>query len=320
MLSVVIPVHNDADGLQRLLTQIVALDCIDAVIVCDDASDPPCRPADLGFDEAAAGITYLRSDSQRGAGHARNLGLEAVTTDQVLFFDADDLLLPEFERLVQSTRGLEFDFCLFRHVDSRTRRQGHPGPLPDDQARWDRAGVRGPEPVLLDGAGRLILAEIAAYPWNKIYRTAFLRETGIRCTEIPVHNDIELHWASFFLADRIFASAVLGCEHFVAAQGQRLTNRRGRERIAVLQALAPLHRRLPEAPLRDDFLVPFVRFYIRLFGWVEENLDLAHHPEYRRAVAAFLLRVHDEASMTLLANRAPQVARDVVYWIREGQR
>lgn len=318
MLSVVIPVYNDPEGLVRLLRQIEEMAIFAEVIVCDDASTIPCRPQDLGIDEAAGRITYLRSETQGGAGRARNIGLDAVTTEQVIFFDSDDLFLPDFIPLTETLAGMEFDFCLFRHIDSRERARGVPGPMSADQERWERAGVRSPRPRLLTLASRLDLVEIAAYPWNKVYRTAFLREAGVRCTEILIHNDIELHWASFLQADRVLASSALGCEHFVTDHGSRLTNRRGRERIDVLEALTHIYEILPYAALREAFTVPYPQFYMRLFGWVLENLDPEYHPEFRRAVAKFLLRWQDEASMTQLANRAPLVARDVVAWIREG--
>nr|WP_011116744.1 glycosyltransferase family A protein [Ruegeria sp. PR1b]AAN05138.1 RB117 [Ruegeria sp. PR1b] len=320
-LSVVIPVYNDAEGLTRLLRQIEELALFDAVLVCDDASDPPCRPADLGFDDAAGRISYLRSEHRRGAGHARNMGLDAVTTDHVLFFDSDDIFLPPLvalcDALAQEPEA--FDFCLFRHVDSRERAKGVPGPMPFDQQLWERCGPHMIAPRRLEPAEQVTLAEIAAYPWNKIYRTAFLRETGITCTEIPVHNDIELHWASFLLAERVLVSAALCCEHIVSEGGDRLTNQRSAARLEVFTALDALHAYLPRAPMADAFLVPMVRFYVRLFVWIEENLDLLHHAAFRRRAAAFLLRVHDRESMTLIANRDPLLARDIVYHIREGR-
>ena len=221
-LSLVIPVRNDPEGLTRLLAQVAELALFDAVLVCDDASDPPCRPADLGFDEAALGITYLRSEEQRGAGHARNMGLDAVQTDHVLFFDSDDLLAPPLVTLWQDlqTQAAPFDFCLFRHVDSRERALGRPGPMEADQRLWQGCGLLGETPQEVGPDQAVQIVQIAAYPWNKIYRTGFLRDENIRCTEIPVHNDIELHWSGFLKARRILASGALCCEHFVGRAGQ----------------------------------------------------------------------------------------------------
>ncbi|MDE4276394.1 glycosyltransferase family A protein [Phaeobacter gallaeciensis] len=319
-LSLVIPVRNDSEGLTRLLAQVAELALFDAVLVCDDASDPPCRPADLGFDEAALGITYLRSEEQRGAGHARNMGLDAVQTDHVLFFDSDDLLAPPLVTLWQDlqTQAAPFDFCLFRHVDSRERALGRRGPMEADQRLWQGCGLLGEIPQEVGPDQAVQIVQIAAYPWNKIYRTGFLRDENIRCTEIPVHNDIELHWSGFLKARRILASGALCCEHFVAAQGNRLTNRRSADRLEVFRALAPLHRVLRESGREPEFLLAMTGFYTRLFDWILGTLEEQYHAEFFRRISAFLLAQHDDISMALIAARDPALAQRINDHIRRG--
>lgn len=321
-LSIVIPVRNDPEGLTRLLAQILEFGLFSEVLVCDDASDLCCSPAELGFDVAAAGITYLRSARHRGAGHARNMGLEAVGSDHVMFFDSDDLLAPP---LIELWRALEteeqpFDFCMFRHVDSRQRALGRPGPMEADQQLWESCGLLKAPPQEVGRQEVVQIAQVAAYPWNKIYRTDFLREEHIRCTEIPVHNDIELHWSGFIKARRILASGALCCEHFVAAGGNRLTNRRGAERLEVFQALDPLHGMLRQSHWGPEFLVAVTGFYTRLFDWILGTLEEELHGEFFCRVSAFLLRHHDEASMALIAARNPALAQRVNTHIRRGWR
>ncbi|RBP88226.1 glycosyl transferase family 2 [Rhodobacter sp. 140A] len=312
-LSVVIPVWNDPEGLARLLRQLLALPQRLRVIVVDDASDVPLSAAALDLPELAEEprLTWLRSALQRGAGHARNLGLAQVQTSHVLFLDSDDLLLPAFSGLLDDllspgTPG--FDFCLFRHVDSRLRAAGRPGPLDTDQLHWTRAGI--PErPVLLrpDQAARLV--RISAYPWNKIYRTGFLHETGIRCTEIPVHNDIELHWRSFFEARRILATARLCAEHFVEEDGQRLTNRTGAERFEVFRALDPVQADLQADPIRTALYADAVaEFYLSLFRWIEDGLGAALRPAFRWKAQGFLREGFELPLFTLTATRDPGLA------------
>lgn len=350
-LSIIIPVYNDPEGLTRLLQQLQDMAVFDQIIVSDDASDDAsrdasrdtsdvtCRPADLGFDEAAMGVTYLLSPEQRGAGHARNQALAEVTSDHVIFFDSDDLLSPDFPRLIQSlSHGMDnmaFDFCIFRHIDSRSRADGGvPGPMVSDQLLWDALvagqadgqagdladGQAGDldSPRQLDPAEVATLAMVAAYPWNKIYRTGFLREHNIRCTEILVHNDIELHWSSFLRAERVFATTQLGCEHFVAENGTRLTNRRGGERLHVFEALTPLHAILHQTGNEVLFLVPLVRFYIRLFDWILQRLDAQYRESFHQKVSQFLLAQHSAATISFVAAQDPDLACQINAHIRRG--
>lgn len=317
-LSVVIPVRNDPDGLTRLLTQLTQLQVADRILVCDDASAPPCRPADLGFDETAAGISYLRSPEHCGAGHARNMGIAALQTDHVLFFDSDDLLCAALVDLLRDLDGLEFDFCLFRHIDSRQRAAGDLGPMVSDQALWQAAGLKTVTPQQISADQAAQMAMIAAYPWNKIYRCGFLQEHNIRCTEIMVHNDVELHWSSFLKADRIYASTALCCEHFVQQGGGRLTNRRGHERLEVFQALTALHEVLRATAQEPRFLLPMTTFYLRLFDWIRQTLEDRYIADFQRRITGFLLANHNEATMGLIAARAPDQAQQITAHIRRG--
>ena len=318
-LCVVIPVWNDPEGLGRLLSQLLDMPVFDQIIISDDASDPPAAPDALGLTEDVAAalardrrLLWLRSPAQRGAGHARNMALDRISTSRVIFFDSDDVFLPEFSTLVaeldQREDRQDYDFCIFRHVDSRNRAKGGFGPLGSDDGVWAGAGAMTAKPTALPLKGATQLCRISAYPWNKIYRTAFLREAGIRCTEIPVHNDLELHWMSFLKARRILTSRRVCCEHFVEVDGKRLTNRSGRERFQVFQALQALHAELERNPRRVDFLVPFAEFYTRLFGWIIDKLEPELRDGFAEKARAFLLSKVTLPQYTLIALRSPGVA------------
>ncbi|MEO8243514.1 MAG: glycosyltransferase [bacterium] len=304
-LSLVIPVWNDPAGLRRLLVQALALGVFSQIIVSDDNSVPEVSAAALGVSDPA--ILWLRSPVQRGAGHARNIALERVTGAHVIFFDSDDVFLDEFPVLVGELAGMTYDFCLFRHADSRMRLHGGLGPLDADDAAWQAAGAMADRPTPLSAEGAARLCQISAYPWNKIYRTGFLRAHGIRCTEIVVHNDLELHWMGFLKAERILTSGRVCCQHFVQDDGGRLTNRSGRERLEVFRALEAVGAALVASPRMRDYLEPFAAFYMRLFDWIGQAVE----PELRASLDAmvrrFLLVQLSEPVFTLIVLRNPWV-------------
>lgn len=290
-LSLVIPVWNDPEGLCRLLKQVATLQVFSQVVVVDDASTIPCAPKDIGIDPTTypLALKYQRIRKNRGAGHARNQGLKHVSGSHVLFFDSDDLFTEEMATLARSLQGQDFDFCIFKHVDSRIRAQGGYGLLPSDEQRWQDADANGPLGVL-SAQGATCLCTIAAYPWNKIYRTAFLRDQNIRCTEISIHNDIEIHWMSFLRAQDILYSDLICSEHFVTKGESRLTNKTGRERFEVLQALATVQDEFASNPKLLPFLEPYVGFYMGLFGWITEQLDPELQMAFQHEVQDFLRR------------------------------
>ena len=180
-LSLVIPVWNDLDGLNRLLRQVAELGLFSQVIVSDDASDVPVGPGNVPASQCFSGdIAWLRSDTQRGAGHARNLALDRITGSHVIFFDSDDLFaedLPAIAALAEAESD-PFDFVIFRHDDSRVLDEGRRGSFQAEEKRWQASGAN-EGLTRLTAAQAIELCQISAYPWNKIYRTVFLRENGI---------------------------------------------------------------------------------------------------------------------------------------------
>ncbi len=313
-LAVVVPVWNDLEGLRRLLPQLLSISSIVQVVVVDDASDPPCNAEtiEIGDFSSDERLTWLRSDERLGAGYARNFGLEVVDSSHVLYFDSDDIILPEFNELISDIADAEtpkFDFCMFRHVDSRRRALGIEEPLASDQFHWNMIDVSS-EARFITATDAARLCRVSAYPWNKIYNTEFLRSNHIKCTEIMVHNDVELHWTSFLRGSNVMASSRVCCEHFVSPQGTRLTNRSGEDRLQVFDALIKVHNALLSAPERMvAFADAALEFYLNLFQWIDGLLDEKLRQTFMSRARDFLLSNMTVAFVTLAASNDPDLVR-----------
>lgn len=282
--ALVIPVHNDAEALRRLLDQARAMGCFAQIVVVDDGSTPA-----LTLPEAPD-LTLLRHDQALGGGVARNFGLTAVTAEHLLFFDADDLLTPELPVLLTALGGAgRFDFCQFKYADSRVPAEGLRGHPDWDELFWERAGLSVGHLREAPPAVWPTLAQTANYPWNKIYRTAFLRDHGIGCADTQVHQDIPLHWLGYLAARRILTSDRICAWHHVSAAGGRLTNRSGPERLEVFDALAPVMAAADAAGVAWHRSV--AAFVLGLIDWGESRIVPALRPELRRREAALLTEV-----------------------------
>lgn len=283
-LGLVIPVWNDQTALHRLLRQACEMALFEQAVVVDDGSDIPVKLPKL----PGLPCTLLRNDVSRGPGQARNRGLDHVTTSHVLFFDSDDLLTNELPALWQDLQGRQFDFCLFRHCDSRHVWRGKWDMLPYDQALWRAAGMGGHALAPVTPQARTVLAQTGNYPWNKIWRTEVLHTYDIRCSDILVHEDIEPHWMGFLHARNILASDRVAAVHHVAPDAARLTNLRSQERLAVFEALELVLSRLRAAPAGSAALLhAFLRFSADLLDWIHDNLDPALHPTLARRRGIF---------------------------------
>ena len=86
--TILIPVWGSYGGktLVEAVESLRAQDVPARIVVVDNASDDPLP--DL------PGVDVVRAPARLTVGAARNLGLDQVRTPYVLFWDADDLMLP----------------------------------------------------------------------------------------------------------------------------------------------------------------------------------------------------------------------------------
>ncbi len=311
-ITLAIPTRDDTAGLIRLLARAAGRACVAAAVVVDDGSQVPLEPEALaaasGFDPAR--LTLLRNDAAQGPGPARNRALAHVQTDHLLFADADDLVTPELDCLCADLAGRTFDFCLFQHHDSRAGQEKRRGQMDWDHRFWEAAGVAAGALVSIDPQQAAQLVQTANYPWNKLYRTQFLRAHDIACSEIPLHEDVELHWRSFLRAETILTSDRLCAVHFVAHKGGRMTNRRGPER---LQVFGPLTRIAEEiaATGADHLALPFARFALGLTVWIGQNIAPAHRPRLAELTRSFARGHIPDEIRARLAAQDPALAAEV---------
>lgn len=152
---------------------------------------------------------------------------------------------------------------------------------------------------------------ISAYPWNKIYRTDFLRKHNILCSETPVHNDVRLHWLSFLYAENVQASRRIGAVHIIGDRSHHLTERKGRERLCLGGILAELTDRIREVPGRLIVMQRFIQFVDAICRWNLRQVEPELVPEFRSlACEAYLGFTAQE--FRVFAMHRPDDAKNII--------
>ena len=109
IITVVVPVHNRERLVLETLDSIASQTALPSLIIVDNNSSDSSLQAISNWTashrSAAFPISVL-SQPEPGATNARNLGLKNTTTPWVLFFDSDDLMLPNhIEHIMQAAES-----------------------------------------------------------------------------------------------------------------------------------------------------------------------------------------------------------------------
>jgi glycosyltransferase involved in cell wall biosynthesis len=115
-LSIIVPVHNEANTIQEILRRVQAQNLAHEIIVVDDASTDSTA-AELAKLDGKSKVRVLRHEKNRGKGAALRTGFAAAQGDVILIQDADleydpreypNLLRPIEENIADVVYGSRF--------------------------------------------------------------------------------------------------------------------------------------------------------------------------------------------------------------------
>lgn len=192
--SIIIPHKDIPDLLRRCLDSIPRRADVQ-IIVIDDNSSPDKVDFDKLLSLNEEGITVLLDKSGKGAGHARNVGLESVRGTWTLFADADDYFSDGFLDVLDRYKDREEDVIYFtaESVDNET--------LQPVVSRTTKAT----QMVRENNTNGLRYHHHV--PWSKMVRTSLIAGNHLRFEEVEVSND-----QRFSILIGLFAGKVLAVD------------------------------------------------------------------------------------------------------------
>ncbi|MFM2588600.1 glycosyltransferase family 2 protein [Vibrio sp. TBV020] len=194
LLTIVIPYHNNENGIRRLLDSINVSDNTGVeVIVVNDNSE---SIEELLLEYPTIDLRYMElSVSQRWAGAARNKGLSGAKGRYVLFADDDDYLLPGWYEVLSNYLDKDIDIVFFAPMSTNEHAEPAYRHLPYQYL------------VVSHGDDPMRIRYRFHVPWSKLYRRGYLQKKQLKFDEIHVSNDVMFslyasHFARKICVDR----------------------------------------------------------------------------------------------------------------------
>lgn len=255
-ISIIMPVYNAGEYLQETIEALQNQTFGDFEVICVDDGSADHSVEILQQTMRQDDRFLLVQQKNAGAGAARNRGFVAARGEYAIFLDSDDLFSPKLlEKLLNAAEDNQADIaaCHF----SRFSADGEENRQEGFYTKWIPKGLT---VFSYRDCPDHIMRVINPVPWNKLYRSDFIRKHHLKFEEISSTNDITFASVSVAVADRV----VCVPEHLVryrighagtisSAKAGKLNN----VRIAVLsayeQALA-----LPQGQMIKKSVLSFV--------------------------------------------------------------
>lgn len=199
-ISVVIPVYNAQKHLSDTLESVCSQTLKEIEIICvDDGSTDNSREIISEFMLKDSRISLIKQ-ANLYAGAARNNGLKQAKGEYVVFWDADDFFKENaLEIMYEKSVADAADICICNALKYYT--EFDKSLLTDEFVNYGILPKT--TPFNKNDIPDKIFNIGANVPWNKMFRTEFVRKNGLEFQCIRQANDTYFVLMAIFLAERI---------------------------------------------------------------------------------------------------------------------
>lgn len=195
MLSIIIPAYNSNESLRHLLPLISNKKLYEVIIVDDHGSE---RVDEIVSDAYSNNVIIKRLKSNKGAGEARNIGLNLATRDYVAFFDADDMVNePNLSRFLKTISISDSEYDIYFFSPQSHKPDGSVGSRSNRYAQIVSSYLQ---------KGDEAIRYKFHVPWSKLYRREFIVENNLSFDAVSASNDVMFSLRAGINAKNIYVS------------------------------------------------------------------------------------------------------------------
>ncbi len=308
-LSVIIPVYNVESYLAACLDSIVEQEsCTIEVIAVDDVSTDSSLSILKKYEKQYAlnqridiNIIVLKENS--GPGYARNLAVKEAKGEYVFFADSDDLIVSgAFSKLLEIARSELSDVTIFPYSLWRdnTCEIGEMFSNDRDVLNQYMSGHKITTRSINDSQRLLVMSN---YPWNKLYKTSFIKKNNIKFSIARMNEDILIHWESLILSNSITLVDEAFYIHRLFETGNQVTNCFDKTRFELFGVLSEVENFIrKDKVLMKKHYTFFLLFKLTVFRWAHSRMQEDLVKEFREKMVGsmqlfsrkdFLLGAHN---------------------------
>ena len=198
--SIIIPHKNSFSLLVRCIESIPNRSDVEIIIV-DDCSDSNIvsKKDLLGLRREKVEIVLL--PESRGAGYARNVGIEHASGEWLIFSDCDDFFEKNFDKVLNDFADSSDDIIFFnvKCVDENTLLE-----TTNLSFEYYKKNIN----LALETGDTKPLRYCMNPPWGKFVKKSLVENYKIKFDELPVANDLMFSLLTGFYANKVSVSSI----------------------------------------------------------------------------------------------------------------
>jgi len=200
-ISVIMPIYNAGEYLDRAIGDVLAQSFTDFEFICIDDGSTDNSPKIIKKYAAKDSRIRVISDSNKGQSIARNTGLKTAKGKYIIFLDADDFYEKNLlKELYETAERDELDIAVSK-FDIYNDAKGSYS-LPTDEPHgniFTPGGV-----TSKNEHPDYILSSATGYVWNKLFRATFLKDKALVFDPaLHVFEDVCFVCSALSLAERV---------------------------------------------------------------------------------------------------------------------
>lgn len=221
MITVVVPIYNNARFLDSLIRQFYQQTASDfeVVFVDDGSTDNPQKIINQ-IDDDKLIYRYIRQNNQ-GVGAARNTGIDQAQGQYLMFVDPDDQIMPNFvAEGANVIKKADLGIMAFDLIDAQQNQL-------ISHHQWKNVEYQYSD--FLKNFSSLYNSELLFSVFNKVYDAKILKRQQLRFSKLRMGEDFLFNMQYFDLIDSVSLTDVVTYRYMIYGEGTATTSFHGDE-------------------------------------------------------------------------------------------
>ena len=268
-ISVIIPVYNVEKYLRECLDSVINQTLTDIEIICiNDGSTDSSLDILNEYAQKDERIQIINQEN-KGAGVARNTGIDVATGDYLSILDSDDIFEPNMlEKLYNKSIATNSDIVICRcwNLDSKTNQ------LENIEYSLEKKYIPPKEVFNYKDIPKHIYGLCIGWSWDKLYKREFVLKHNLRFQNLRSTNDMFFVFYSLVLAERISVIDDYLIKHRINTNTQ-LSETRDKDPLCFILAIKKLYKALNYSGIYKEVEQSFYNWMIEFSFWHMDTLS-----------------------------------------------